>query len=107
MTSLTPMPNGLAAANRGKTYGDGPVGIVGWPPLKCSSASAPVARVSQRVKVFREECRTIGRACETDGLWERLSAATHVVRPIGDHVEALIGLYEGALAVRDGNRAAA
>ena len=51
--------------------------------------------------------RTIRLACDTDGLWERLSGGTQVVRPIGDHVEALIGLYEGALAGRDAIRVAA
>src|SRR5580704_236226 len=53
MTSLALMPDDLATANSDKTYGVGPIGMVGWPPLKCSSDSTPVARVSQRVSVFR------------------------------------------------------
>src|SRR5580692_9477954 len=64
MTSLAPMPDDLAAANRGKTYGDGPIGIVGWPPLKCSSESTPVARVSQRVSVFRGSSASATQAIE-------------------------------------------
>src|ERR1700676_1098484 len=57
------VPGSLSHMTRGaqKTYG---VGVVGWPPLKCSSASAPVASVSQRVSEFRGSSATVTQAIE-------------------------------------------
>src|ERR1017187_10467907 len=51
--------------NSPKTYGIGPTWtLVGLPPLKCSSDSVPVARVSQRVSEFLGSRATVTQAIE-------------------------------------------
>src|SRR5450756_1571507 len=49
--------------NHPQTYGIGPTWmLVGWPPLKCSSDSVPVAMVSQRVSEFLGSRATVTQA---------------------------------------------